>query len=176
MDGMESSNKVIHSPFLGVNVRISLGEKLGSAENNEIDKTETPHRKRGNCIDYRLLTHSIRLTNEAIIDPKWGCWLAQNWPLSGSSPPLAMLKMSGSLCSLLDTVYWRPICRRLITCLPPGRICEHLHRTVVKFDFHKAWRGAKLTCAIFAASTTWEWRNTKENWPLRNCKWAVLCL
>lgn len=56
--------------------------------------------------------------------------------------------MSGSLCLLLDTVYWRPICRRLITCLPPRSICEHLHRTVVKFDFHKAWRGAKLTCAI----------------------------
>lgn len=84
-----------------------------------------------------------------------------------------MLKMSGSLCLLLDTVYWSPICRRLITCLPSRRSWEHLHWTVEKFDLHKAWRGAKLTCAIFAASTSWRWRNAKENWPPQGGKWAV---
>ena len=41
MDGIRCSNKEIHSPFLCVNVRISWGEKLGSTENNEINKTQT---------------------------------------------------------------------------------------------------------------------------------------
>ena len=84
-----------------------------------------------------------------------------------------MLKMSGSLCSLLDTVYRSPICRRLITRLPPRSSCEggqHLHGRGEEFDFHKTWSGAKLTRAIFAALTE---SNRKGNWPPQRCKWAV---
>lgn len=58
MDGIRSSNKEIHSPFLCVNVRISWGEKLGSAENNEINKTQTPHRKRGNSASTTGCSHT----------------------------------------------------------------------------------------------------------------------
>lgn len=74
------------------------GGKLSSKENNTNRyAADSSQKERLLCIDYWQLTHSIRLTNEAIIDPEWGGWPAQDWPLSGSSPPLVMLKMPPSL-------------------------------------------------------------------------------
>lgn len=48
MNGMNSSKTVIHSSLLCVNVRITWEGKFGSAEDNEINKAETPRRKSGN--------------------------------------------------------------------------------------------------------------------------------
>lgn len=58
VDGTRGLNKEIYSPFLRVNVRISLGEKLGSTENNKINKTQTPRRKRGNSASTTGCSHT----------------------------------------------------------------------------------------------------------------------
>lgn len=55
---IRAQTKKIHSSFLGVNVRISWGEKLGSTENNEINTTQTPRRKRGNCASTAGCSHT----------------------------------------------------------------------------------------------------------------------
>lgn len=113
----------------------------------------------------------MRLLSIQSTDAGWhrtGHWVDLPFP--------ATLKMSGSLCSLLDTVYWSPICWRLIGLLPPRRSGAHLHRAIERFDFQRAWRETKLIGATFAAAPWWKWKNAKENWPLQGCKWAEICL
>lgn len=60
--------------------------------------------------------------------------------------------MSGSLCSLLDTVYRGSVCRRLITPLPPRSGSEDTNAFTGwggNLILTKTWWVAKLTCAIF---------------------------
>lgn len=96
---------------------------MAPQRNNGIDKTGpwqkrevTLHRLRG------LLAHSIRLTNEAIIDRQRSRWLAQQRPLSGSSSsPRSRCKCQGHRVRRSTQFYPSPICKRLITGPPHGR-------------------------------------------------------
>lgn len=119
-----------------------------------------------------MLTHSIRLTNEAIIDPQWGCWLAQSWPLSGSSLP-------DNAENVRVTVFaaWHSLPKSNLSKTnhsaasleepPASSTSTGQWRNLIFFFYfyflYKAWRGGKLTCAICSASSRWKWRDT--SWP-----------
>lgn len=100
-------------------------EKFGPTEKQWNRSNGTSAEKRGNSASTTgLLTYSIRLTNEAIIDLERSCWLAQLRPLSGSSspPPLRSRWKCQGHCVRRSTQFYRsPICRRLITGPPHGR-------------------------------------------------------
>lgn len=88
--------------------------------------------------------------------------------------------MSGSLCLLLDTVYWSPICRKPITRLPPTGGSERgrrLHGMEEKLDFQQNLEKSQIN-PLHISSLNWvggEWRNAKEKWLLRGCKWVGSC-